>query len=204
MRNDKTPLGSNSRRSHSYHHFGWAFPISTKLQVDEGRPIAFKTRFFDFPHRGETKKHPRDRIQRGRFHTTILGGLFRAAQKSRVYEGSPTALKRRFFDFPHRGRNEKTPLGSKSRRSDSYHHFWWAFPISTKLRVDEGPPIALKTRFFDFPHQGETKKDPWDRIQQSRFHTIILGGLFKAAQKSLLTKVVQLRSKSLLSTFPIG
>ena len=76
----KTPFGSNSTRSVSHHHFGWAFPSNAKSRVDEGRPIAFKTRFVEFPHRGETKKHPCDRIPRGRFHTTILGGIFQAAQ----------------------------------------------------------------------------------------------------------------------------
>ena len=62
------------------------------------------------------------------------------------------------------GRNEKTPLGSNSRKSVSYHHFGWAFPSSAKSRVDEGRPIALKTRFFDFHDRGETKKHPWDRV----------------------------------------
>ena len=127
-RNDKTPLGSNSTRSVSYHHFGWAFPSSSKRQVDEGRPIAVKTLFFGFSPSGRNEKKPRgpfksppfwvgfskqrkkpgwrrssnflqnlffrpspsgrnektpfDRIPRGRFHTTILGGLFQAAQKA--------------------------------------------------------------------------------------------------------------------------
>ena len=75
-RNEKAPLGSNSTRSVSYLHFGLVFPSSLKSRVDEGRPIALKTRFFDFPHRGETKKHPWDRILGGRFHTTILGCFF--------------------------------------------------------------------------------------------------------------------------------
>ena len=91
------------------------------------------------------------------------------------------------------GRNEKNPLGSNSTRPVSYHHFGWAFPSSAKGRVDEGRPFALKTRFFDFPHRGETKKHPWDRIPRGRFHTNILGGLFHSAQKAGLTKVVQLR-----------
>ena len=64
------------------HHFGWAFPSSAKSRVDEGRPIAFNTRFYDFPDRGEKKKHPCDRIPGGRFYTTILGGLFEAGQKA--------------------------------------------------------------------------------------------------------------------------
>ena len=101
-------------------------------------------------------------------------------------------------------RNEKTPLRSNFTRSVSYHHFGWDLPRSGKRRVDEGRPIALKTRFFEFPHMGESKKHPMDRIPRGRFHTTILGGLFPATQKAGLTKVVQLRSKLVFSTFPIG
>ena len=64
--------------------------------------------------------------------------------------------------------------------------------------------IAFKMRFFNFPHRGETKKHAWDRILQFRFPATILGGLFQAAEKAGLTKVVQLRSKRVFSTFPIG
>ena len=78
----KNTLGSNSTSSLSYHHFGLVLPSRGKRRVDEGRPIAFKTRFFDFPHRGETNKHPWDRFPRGRFHTTILGGLYEAAENA--------------------------------------------------------------------------------------------------------------------------
>ena len=146
-RNEKTPLRSNSTRSVSYHHFGWDFPSSAKRRFDQGRPIGLKTRFFEFPHWGETKKHPCDQIPQGRFHTTILGGL--------------------------------------------------AFTSSAKRRVDEG-------RFFDFPHRVETKKHPWDRIPRGRFHTPIFAGLYQAAENAGLTKVVQLRSKLVLSSLPIG
>ena len=134
-RNEKTPLGSNSTRSVSYHSFGWAFPSSAKSRVDEGRPIEFKTRFFDFPHWGETKKHPWDRIPRGRFHTTILGGLFQAAIKAGLTKVVQLRSKRVFSTFPI-GRNEKTPLRSNSMISVSYHHFGWAIPRSAKTRVD--------------------------------------------------------------------
>ena len=99
---------------------------------------------------------------------------------------------------------EKTPLGSNSTRSVSYHHFGRAFGSSEKSRVDEGRPIAFKTRFLDFPNRGETKKHPLDRIPRGWFHTTILGRLFPAAQKAELTKVVQLRLKLVFSTFPIG
>ena len=216
--------------------------------------IAFKTRFFDFPHQGETKKHPWDRIPRGRFHTTILGGLFQAAQKplltnilqlrsKRVFWTFPIRAKRKntlgiefhevgfippfwvgfskqrkntcwrrasncvanaFFGLSQSGRNENTPLESNSTWSVLYHHFGWAFPSSVKTLVDEGHPIVFKTRSFNFPNRGQTKRHPWDRIPRGRFHTTILAGLFQAAQKPLLTKVLQLRSKRVFSTFPIG
>ena len=253
-RNEKAPLGSNSTRSVSYLHFGLVFPSSAKSRVEEGRPIALKRRFFDFPHHGETKKHPWDRILRGRFHTSILGWFFQAAQKAglkkivqlrwkRVFSTFPIGAIRKstlgiefyevgfippfwvgfskqrkkpgwrrssncvenaFFRLSPSGRNEKAPLGSNSTRSVSYLHFGLVFPSSAKSRVDEGRPIALKTRFFDFPHRGETKKHPWDRILRGRFHTSILGWFFQAAQKAGLKKVVQLRWKRVFSTFPIG
>ena len=199
---EKIPLGSNSTRSVSYHHFGRAFGSSEKSRVDEGRPIAFKTRFFDFPNRGETKKHPLDRIPRGRFHTTILGGLFPAAQKAGLTKVVQLRSKLVFSTFPI-GAKRKNTLGSNSTSSLSYHHFGRALPRSGKRRVDEKRPIALKTRFFEFPHMGETKKHPLDRIPRGRFDTTILGRLFPAAQKAGLTKVVQLRSKLVFWTFPI-
>ena len=253
-RNEKAPLGSNSTRSVSYHHFGWALPSSGKRRVDEGRPIAFKTRFFDIPHRGETKKHPWDRIPPGRFHTTILGGLYQAAENAGltkvvqlrsklVFSTFPIGAKRKstlgiefhqvgfippfwvgltkqrkrpgwrrssswvensFCRVPPSGGNKKKPLGSNSMRSVSYHHFFWAFACSAKSRVDEGRPIALKTRFVEFSHRGETKKHPWVRIPRGRFHTTIFAGLYQAAENAGLTKVVQLRSKRVLSSLPIG
>ena len=202
-RNEKTPLGSNSTRSVSYHHFEWAFRSRAKSRVDERRPIAFKTRFFDFPLRGETKKNPWDRIPRCRFHTIILSGLFQGGQKAGLTNVVQLRSKLVFRLSPS-GRNEATPLGSNSTRSVSYHHFEWAFPSRAKSRVDERRPIAFKTRFFDFPHRGETKQHPWDRIPRGPFHTTILSGLFQAGQKAGLTNVVQLRSKRVFSTFPFG
>ena len=200
-------MGSNSTRSVSCHHFELAFPSRAKSRVDERRPIAFKTRFFDFPHRSETKKHPWDRIPLGRFHTTILSGLFQAGQKAGL-TNVVHCVQNAFFRLSPSRRNEKTPLGSNSTRSVSYHHFEWAFPSRAsglfQSRVDERRPIAFKTRFFDFPHRSKTKKHPWDRIPLGRFHTTILSWLFQAGQKAGLTNVVQLRSKRVFSTFPIG
>ena len=253
-RNEKTPLGSNFTISVSWHHFGWAYPSSGKSRVHEGRPIAFKTRFFNFPYRGETKKHPWDRILQFRFHGTISGGLIQAAEKAgftkvdqsrskRVFSTFPIGAKRKntlgiefynfgfmapiwvgfskqrkkpgslrstncvqnaFFQLSPSGRSEKTPLGSNFTISVSWHHYGWAYPSSGKSRVHEGRPIVFKTRFFNFPHRGETKKHPLDRILQFRFHGTILGGLFQAAEKAGFTKVDQLRSKRVFSTLPIG
>ena len=199
----KSTLGSNSTSSVSYHHFGRAFGSSEKSRVDEGCPIAFKTRFLDFFNRGETKKHPLDRIPRGRFHTTILSGPFPAAQKAGLTKVVQLRSKLVFSTFPI-GAKRKNTLGSNSTSSLSYHHFGRALPRSGKRRVDEKRPIALKTRFFEFPHMGETKKHPLDRIPRGRFDTTILGGLYQAAENAGLTKVVQLRSKLVFSTFPIG
>ena len=151
--------------------------------------------FSTFPIKGETKKHPWDRIPRGRFHTTILSGLFQAGQKAGLTNVVQLRSKRVFSTFAPSGRNETTPLGSNSTRSVSYHHFEWAFPSRAKSRVDEPRPIAFKTRFFDFPLRGETKKHHWDRIPLGRFHTTILSGRLEAGQKAGLTNVVQLRSK---------
>ena len=151
-RNEKTPLGSNSTRSVSYHHFEWAFPSRAKSRVDERRPIAFKTRFFDFPHRGETKQHPWDRFHKVGFIPPFWVGFSKQGKKP-GWRTSSNCVQNAFFRLSPSGRNEPTPLGS---------------------------------------------------IPLGRFHTTILSGLFQAGQKGGLTNVVQLHSKRVFSTFPIG
>ena len=118
---------------------------------------------------------------------------FSKQRKKPDWRRSSNCVQNAFFQLSPSGRNEKTPLGSNFTISVSCHHFGWAFPSSGKSRIDEGRPIAFKTRFCNFPRRGETKKHPWDQILQFRFHATILGGLFEAAQKAVLTKVVQLR-----------
>ena len=81
---------------------------------------------------------------------------------------------------------------------------WRAGPRQDTMKQTTSEKIALKTPFLDFPHRDETKKHNSDRIPRGRFDTTILGGLFQAAQKAGLTKVVQLRWKRVFSTFPIG
>ena len=176
--------------------------------VDERRPIAFKTRFFDFPHRwakrkntlriaigrrfhttilsglfqagqkagltnvvqlrskrvfstfpiGAKRKTPLGSIPLGRFHTTILSGLFQAGQKGGLTNVVQLRSKRVFSTFPIGAKRNNT-LGIDSTRSVSYHLFEWAFPSRAKSRVDERRPIAFKTRFFDFPHRGESRNN---------------------------------------------
>ena len=200
----KTAVGSNFTISVSCHHFGWAFPSSGKSLVDEGRPIAFKTRFFNFSHLGPTKKT----AVGSNFTISVschhFGWAFPSSGKSRVDEGRPIAFKTRFFNFSHLGQTKKTAVRSNFTISVSCHHFVWAFPSSAKRWGYEGRRIPFKTRFFNFPHRGEEKKQPWDRILQFRFHATILGGLFQAAQNAGVTKVVEFRSKRVFSTFPIG
>ena len=141
-------------------------------------------------------------IPLGRFHTTILSGLFQAGQKSGLTNVVQLRSKR-VFSTLFIGAKRNNTLGIDSTRSVSYHHFKWAFRSRAKRRVDERRPIAFKTRFFEFPHRGETKKHPSDRKPRGRFHTTILSGLFQAGEKAGLTNVVQLRSKRVFSTFPI-
>ena len=182
MRNEKTRLESNSTRSVSYVHFGWAFPSSAKSRVDEGRPNAFKTRFFDFPHRCETKKHPWDRNPRGRFHTTILGGLFQAAQKAEWTNIVKLSSKRFYRHSPSR-RKEKTPLGSKSTRSVSYHYFGWAFSSSAKSRMDEYRQIEFKTRFSTFPIGAKRKNTVGIELHEVGFIPLFWVGFSKQRKK---------------------
>ena len=139
--------------------------------------------FSRLPRRGETKKYPWDRIPRGRFHTTILGGLFQGAEKPLLKKVIQLHSKRVFSTFPIRAKRKNT-LGIEFHDVGFIPPFWLGFFKKRKnTLVDEGRPIALKMRFLDFPHRGETKKHRWDRIPRGRFHTTILGGLFQAAQK---------------------
>ena len=231
-RNEKTPLGSKSTRSVSYHHFGWDFPSSAESRIDEYRQIEFKTRFstfpigakrkntvgmefhevgftppflvgfskqrkkpnsrissnlfqnafFYFPHRGERKKHPWDRNPRGRFHTTILGGIFQAAQKAELTNIVKLSSKRVFRLSPS-GRNEKTPLGWNSTRSVSHHHFWWAFPSSAKSRIDEYRQIEFKTRVSTFPIGTKRKNSVGIEIHEVGFIPPFWVGFSKQRRK---------------------
>ena len=203
-RNEKTPLGSNFTISVSCHHFWWAFPRSEKSRVDEGRPVVSKTRFFNSPDREETKKNTLGiEFYNFGFMSPFWEAIFKQ-QKKPGWRRSSNCVQNAFFQLSPSGRKEKTHLGSNFTILVLWHHFGWAFPSSEKSQVDDGRPIAFKTRFFNFPHRGEKKKHTWDRILQFWFYDTILGGLFQAVKKAGLTNVVQLRSKRVFTTFPIG
>ena len=179
------------------------FQAGQKAGLTNVVQLRSKRVFSTFPIGAKRKKHPRNRIPRGRINTIIFSGLFQAGQKAGLTNVVQLRSKRVFSTFPI-GAKRKNTLRIKPTRSVSYHYFEWAFPSRAKSRVDERRPIAFRTRFFDFPHRGETKQHHWDRIPRGRFHTTILSGLFQAGQKAGLTNVVQLRSKRVFSTFPIG
>ena len=110
-RNKKTPMRSNFTISVSCHHFGWVFRSSGRSRVYEGRPIAFKMRFFNFPRRGKTKKHPWDQILQFGFMPPFWVG-FSKQRKKPGSRRSSNCVQNAFFQLSPSGRNEKTPLGS--------------------------------------------------------------------------------------------
>ena len=197
-------MGSNFKISVLCHHFGWAFPSSGKSRVDEGPPIAFKTRFFNFPHWGEAKKQPWDRILQFRFHATILGGLFQAAEKAGFTKVVQLRSKRVFLTFPILARQKKQPWVQILQFQFHATILGGLFQAAEKAVLTKVVQLRSKRVFSTFPILARQKKQPWDQILQFRFHATILGGLFQAAEKAGLTKVLQLRSKRVFSTFPIG
>ena len=202
-RNEKIPLGSNFTISVSCHHFVWAFPSSGKSRIDEGRPIAFKTRFFNFPHRGETDKHPWDRILQFRFHATILGGFFEAAEEAGCTKVVQLRSKCVFSTFPI-GAKRKNTLGIEFYNFGFIAQFRVGFSKQRKKPGGRRSTNYVINAFFQLSPSGRNETTPLGSnitISVSCHH---FGWLFQAAEKAGLTKVVQLRSKRVFSTFPIG
>ena len=99
----------------------------------------------------------------------------------------------------------------KNSRGIKFYNFSFMPPFWVGLSKQRKKPgwrrssICLQNAFFQlFPSWPDKKKQPWDQILQFQFHATILCGLFQAAEKAGLTKVVQLRSKCVFSTFFIG
>ena len=202
-RNEKTPLGSNFTISVSCHHFGWALPSSGKNRVHEGRPIAFKTRFFNFPHRGETKKHPRDRILQFRFHGTISGGLFQAAEKTGFTKVVQLRSKCVFSTFPV-GAKRKNTLGIEFYNFGFMPPFWVGFTKQWKKPGSRRSTNCVQNAFFQLSPSGRNEKTRLGSNFTISISCHSFGGLIQALVKAGLTKFVQLRSKRVFSSFPIG
>ena len=183
---------------------GGLFQAAEKAGFTKVVQLRSKRVFLTFPILARQKKQPWVQILQFQFHATILGGLFQAAEKAVLTKVVQLRSKRVFSTFPMLARQKKTDVRSNFTISVSCHHFGWAFPSSEKRWGNEGRRIPFKTRFFNFPHRGEEKKQPWDRSLKFRFRATILGGLFQAAQNAGVTKVVEFRSKCVFSTFPIG
>ena len=161
-RNETKPVGSIPLGRFHTTILSGLFQAGQKGGLTNVVQLRSKRVFSTFPI-GAKRKKPLGSIPLGRFHTTILSGLFQAGQKGGLTNVVQLRSKRVFSTFPIGAKRNNT-LGIDSTRSVSYHHFEWAFPSRAKRRVDERRPIAFKTRFFDFPHRGETKQHPWDRF----------------------------------------
>ena len=81
---------------------------------------------------------------------------------------------------------------------------WVGFSKQRKKPGRRRSSNCVQNAFFKLSPSGRSEKTALGSILQFRFHATILGGLFQAAEKAGLTKVVQLRSKRVFSTFPIG
>ena len=159
--------------------------------------------FFELSPSGRNEKHPWDRILQFLFHATILGRLFQAAEKAGFTKVVQLRSTRVFSPFPIGAKRGNT-LGIEFYNFGFMPPFWVGFSKERKKPgLRRSSNCVQNGFFFKFSHRGETKKHPWDRILQFRFHATIFGGLFEAGQKAGLTKVVQLRSKRVFSTFPI-
>ena len=185
-----SPSGRNAKNTLGieFYNFGFMAPFWVVFSKQRKKPGSRRSSncvqnaFFQLSPSGRNEKTALGSNLQFRFHATILGGLFQEAEKAGLTKVVQLRSKR-VFQLSPSGRNEKTRLGSNFKISVSCHHFGWPFPRSGKSRVDEGRPIAFKTRFFNLPHPGETKKHPLDRILQFRFHATILVGLSKQRKK---------------------
>ena len=105
-------------------------------------------------------------------------------------------------DFPHRGETKKN-FFYRILQLVSCHHFGWAFPSSAKSRVRKSSN-CIQNAFLRLSPSGRNEKTPFGSnftISVSCHH---FGWAFPISARSRLTKVVQLHSKRVFSTFPIG
>ena len=143
---------------------------------------------------GWNEKTPWGTIPTGSVSYHHFGWAFPEKAKRRVTEFVQTRSKRGFSTFPIGKKQKKiTPFRTDPPRSVyfSCHHFGWAFPGSAKSRVDEGRPIALKTRW------GETKKTPLGSNSTRSVSYHHFGWAFPSSAKSRIDEYLQIEFKTL-------
>ena len=202
-RNEKAPLGSISTRSVSYHHFGWALRSSGKRRDDEVLPIGLKTRFFDFPHRSETKKHTWHRIPRGRFYTTILGWTYQEAEKAGLTKVFQLGWKLVLSSSPIRGKQKKT-RGIEFHEVGFIPPFFLGFCMQCKKPGWRRSSNCVENSFRRVSPSGRNEKTPLGSNSTRSVSYHYFCWALPSSGKRWVAKVVQLRSKLVLSSFPIG
>ena len=130
---------------------------------------------------------------------------FSKQRKKPGWRRSSICVQNAFFQLFPSWPDKKNSLGIKFYNFSFMPPFWVGFSKQRKKPGWRRSSICVQNAFFQlFPSWPDKKKQPWDQILQFRFHATILCGLFQAAEKAGLTKVLQLRSKRAFSTFPIG
>ena len=111
--------------------------------------------------------------------------------------------KRVFSTFPIGAKRKKT-LRIEFQEVGFIPPFWVGFSKQGKKAGWPTSSNCVQNAFLRLSPSGRNETTPLGSIPLGRFHTTILSGLFQGGQKAGLTNVVQLRSKRVFSTFPIG
>ena len=130
---------------------------------------------------------------------------FSKQRKKPGWRRSSNCVQNAFFQLFPSWPDKKNSRGIKFYNFSFMPPFWVGFSKKRKKPGWRRSSNCVQNAFFQlFPSWPDKNKQPWDQILQFRFHATILCGLFQAAEKAGLTKVLQLRSKRVFSTFPIG
>ena len=182
---------------------GGIFQAAEKAGLTKVVQLRSKRVFSTFPILARQKKQPWVQILQFQFDATILGGLFQAAEKAGLTKVVQLRSKRVFSTFPILARQKKQPWVQILQFQFHATILGGLFQAGEKAGLTKVVQLRSKRVFSTFPILARQKKQPWVQILQFQFDATILGGLFQAAEKAGLTKVVQLRSKRVFSTFPI-
>ena len=120
-----------------------------------------------------------------------FGWAFPSSRKSRGWRRSCNCVQNAFFQLFPSWPDKKNSRGIKFYNFSFMPPFWVGFSKQRKKpRLTKVVQLRSKRVFSTFPILARQKKQPWDQILQFQFHATILGGLFQAAEKAGLTKVL--------------